>query len=326
MDILKIKKECFILTGIQKCGIIGVGFVGATSAYTLAISGLFSEIVLVDMHLHKAEGEAEDINHGVSFVSPCRVRAGTYEDLEGCGLIVIAAGAGQKPGETRIELLGRNHKIMTSIINEIMAVNTEAILLVVSNPVDVLAYMAQKISGLPKGRVIGSGTVLDSARLKYVLGQYLEVDSRNVHAFIMGEHGDSELPVWSSANISGVSLDDYFKITGKENSKTVLDEIYTTVRDSAYSIIDGKGATYYGIAMAVRRIAEAIVRNEHSVLPVSVYAEGHYGVDNVYLGIPTVVGRNGAELVLDTPLSDDELKQLQDSAAKMRAAIDELGL
>ncbi len=314
------------MSGIQKCGIIGVGFVGATSAYTLAISGLFSEIVLVDMNLQKAEGEAEDISHGVSFASPCKVRAGTYEDLEGCGLIVIAAGAGQKPGETRIELLGRNHKIMSSIINEIMAVNTEAILLVVSNPVDVLAYMAQKISGLPKGRVIGSGTVLDSARLKYVLGQYLEVDSRNVHAFIMGEHGDSELPVWSSANVSGVGLDDYFKSTGKENSKSVLDEIYTTVRDSAYSIIGSKGATYYGIAMAVRRIAEAIVRNEHSVLPVSVYAEGHYGVENVYLGLPTVVGRNGAELVLDTPLSDEELRQLQDSAKKMRAVIDELGL
>ncbi len=314
------------MTSIQKCGIIGVGFVGATSAYTLATSGLFSELVLVDMNLQKAEGEAEDISHGVSFASPCQVHAGTYEDLEGCGLIVIAAGAGQKPGETRIQLLDKNHKIMSSIINEIMAVNTEAILLVVSNPVDVLAYMAQKISGLPKGRVIGSGTVLDTARLKYVLGQYLEVDSRNVHAFIMGEHGDSELPVWSSANVSGVGLDDYFKITGKENSAELLDEIYASVRDSAYSIIGGKGATYYGIAMAVRRICAAIVRNEHSVLPVSVYAEGHYGVDNVYLGLPTVVGRNGAERVLDTPLNDDELKKLQDSAKKMREAIDEIGL
>ena len=313
------------MTSIQKCGVIGVGFVGATSAFTLATSGLFSEVVLVDMNRKKAKGEAADINHGISFAKPCFVRAGDYGDLAECGLVVIAAGANQKPGETRIELLGRNRVIMSSIIEHLMAVNQSAVLLIVSNPVDVLTYMAQKMSGLPAGQVIGSGTVLDTARLKYLVGQHLNVDSRNVHAFIIGEHGDSELAVWSSANISGVDLADYCRITGKDDSFGAMQRIYENVRDAAYSIIEGKGATYYGIGMAVRRIAEAIVRDEHSVLPVSSMISGHYGVDGICLGLPAVVGRNGAESVLDIPLSQDELFQLQSSAQKMKELIDELG-
>ncbi|MDY3618540.1 L-lactate dehydrogenase [Agathobaculum sp.] len=312
------------MVSIQKCGVIGVGFVGATSAFTLATSGLFSEITLVDMNQKKAEGEAADINHGISFVRPCRVHAGSYADLAECGLIVIAAGANQKPGETRVELLGRNQAIMQSIIGEIMAVNRHAILLIVSNPVDVLTYMVQKISGLPAGRVIGSGTVLDTSRLKYLLGQHLSVDMRNVHAFIIGEHGDSELAVWSSANISGVDLADYCRITGKDYSFGAMQRIYENVRDAAYSIIEGKGATYYGIGMAVRRIAEAIVRDEHSVLPVSSLISGHYGVDGLCLGLPSVVGRSGVESVLDIPLSPDELSQLQSSAIKLKSLITEL--
>lgn len=314
------------MTSLQKCGVIGVGFVGATSAYTLATSGLFSELVLVDMNQKKAEGEAADINHGVSFAKPCRVRAGSYADLAGCGLIVIAAGANQKPGEGRVELLGRNHAILSSIIGQLMAVNRYAVLLIVSNPVDVLTYMAQKLSGLPAGRVIGSGTVLDTARLKYLVGQHVGVDSRNVHAFIIGEHGDSELAVWSSANISGVDLADYCRITGKDDSFGAMQRIYENVRDAAYSIIESKGATYYGIGMAVRRIAEAIVRDEHSVLPVSSLITGHYGVDDLCLGLPTVVGKSGAETVLDIPLSDDELRALQASAKKMKSVIAELGM
>ena len=267
------------MTNIQKCGVIGVGFVGATCAYTLAVSGLFSDLVLVDMNRGKAIGEAADINHGVAFSKPCRVTAGDYADLAECGLIIIAAGANQKPGESRLELLGRNKGILSSVIAQLTAVNREAILLVVSNPVDVLTCLAQQLSGFPAGRVLGSGTVLDTARLKYLLGQRLGVDSRNVHAFIIGEHGDSELAVWS---------------------------------------------TYYGIGMAVRRIAEAIVRNEHSVLPVTSMIYGHYGVDGICLGVPTIVGRNGAEAVLDMPLSEEELAQLQRSANTMREMIDKL--
>lgn len=312
------------MTNMRKCGVIGVGFVGATCAYTLAVSGLFSEVVLVDMNRKKAEGEAADINHGVSFAKPCFVRAGEYADLAECGLIIIAAGANQKPGETRVELLHRNRVILSSIMEQLTAANKDAVLLIVSNPVDVLTCMAQQLSGLPAGRVIGSGTVLDTARLKYLVGQNLGVDSRNVHAFIIGEHGDSELAVWSSANISGVDLDDYCRITGVTDPSAMLQQIYEDVRDAAYSIIESKGATYYGIGMAVRRIAEAIVRDEHSVLPVSSLIQGHYGVDGICLGLPSIVGKNGVESVLDIPLSSEELSRLQGSAQKMKALIEQL--
>lgn len=314
------------MTNFRKCAVIGVGFVGATSAFTLANSGLFSDLVLLDANQKKAEGEAADISHGISFAQPCTVRAGTYADLAEAGLIVIAAGANQKPGETRIELLSRNRAILQSIIEQIMAVNRDAILLIVSNPVDILTYMAQKLSGLPAGRVIGSGTVLDTARLKYLLGQHLRVDSRNVHAFIIGEHGDSELAVWSSANISGVDLDDYCRISGKGYSFEDMNHIYESVRDAAYSIIEGKGATYYAIGMAVRRIAEAIVRDEHSVLPVSSMVTGHYGVSEVCLGLPAVIGRTGVQTVLDIPLNHEETMRLQSSANKLRGVLDEIGM
>lgn len=312
------------MTSIQKCAIIGVGFVGATCAFTLATSGLFSEITLLDMNRKKAEGEAADINHGIAFAKPCFVRAGDYADLSECGLIIIAAGANQKPGETRLELLGRNRVILSSIIHEIMSVNQNAILLIVSNPVDILTYMARQISGLPAGRVIGSGTVLDTARLKYLVGKYVQVDSRNIHAFIIGEHGDSELAVWSSANVSGVDLADFCRISGKDYSMPAMQRIYENVRDAAYAIIEGKGATYYGIGMAVRRIAEAIVRDERTVLPVSSLISGHYGVDGLCLSVPSVVGRNGVESVLDIPLSHEELTKLRTSAVGLKELIQEL--
>ena len=309
---------------MQKCGVVGVGFVGACCAYTLAVSGLFSEIVLVDVNRQKAESEAADINHGVSFAKPCHVGAGDYSDLSGCGLVILAAGANQRPGETRVALLGRNRTILSAVVGQVVQAACDAVLLVVSNPVDVLTCMAQRLSGLPAGRVIGSGTVLDTARLKYLLGQRLGVDGRNVHAFIIGEHGDSELAVWSSANISGVDLDDYCRITGIDDPAAVLRGIYESVRGAAYPIIEGKGATYYGIAMAVRRIAEAIVRDERSVLPVSSLITGHYGVDGVCLGVPSIVGRGGVQAVLDIPLAPEELAQLQRSARKMRELIDEV--
>lgn len=305
------------MVSLRKCAVIGVGFVGATSAFTLATSGLFSEIVLIDANRKKAEGEAADINHGISFAKPCKVYAGDYKDLKDVGLVVIAAGANQKPNETRIELLDRNLAIFKSIIPQITAVNKDCILLVVSNPVDVLTYMALKISGFPSSRVFGSGTVLDTSRLKYLLGDYLHVDSRNIHAFIIGEHGDSELAVFSSANVSGIGLEEYCRVTNNDYSLETLDNIYQNVRDAAYSIIEGKGATYYAIAMAVKRIAEAIVRNEASVLPVSSFVAGHYGISNVCLGLPSIIGSDGVQAILDIPLSDDELEKLQKSSKKL---------
>ena len=311
-------------TDPRKAAIIGCGAVGASIAFRFLQQGLFSKLVLVDVNRAKAEGEAMDLSDGLPYGSAMEISAGDYDDLADCFLVVITAGANQKPGETRLDLIGKNTAILKSILTEINARGFQGILLIVSNPVDVLTYAAWKLSGCPRGRVIGSGTVLDTARLKYLLGQRLGVDSRNVHAFIIGEHGDSELAVWSSANISGVDLDDYCRLSGMPDPARELQQIYEHVRDAAYAIIQSKGATYYGIGMAVRRIAEAIVRDERSVLPVSSLITGQYGVDNVCLGMPSIVGRGGVQHVLDIPLSPAELTKLQDSAQKMRALLDEI--
>ena len=297
-----------------------------TSSFSLMQSGLFSELVLIDANQQKAEGEATDLSHGLPFGRPMKIYAGTYDDLADCYLIIITAGAAQKPDETRIDLVNKNVKIFKSIIPEIVKRNTEGILLVVSNPVDILTYVTLKLSGFPTNRVIGSGTVLDTARLKYLLGEHLQVDSRSIHAFIIGEHGDSELAVWSSANVSGVDLNHFCELRGHYNHMEAMERIYTDVRDSAYEIIEKKGATYYGIAMAVRRICESIIRNEHSILPISSLICGHYGLEDVCMGVPTVVGRNGAETVLDIPLNGLEQRKLMASADALRKVLDGIAL
>ena len=314
------------MVNIQKAAMIGCGAVGATSAFSLMQSGLFSELVLIDANQQKAEGEATDLSHGLPFGRPMKIYAGTYDDLADCYLIIITAGAAQKPDETRIDLVNKNVKISKSIIPEIVKRNTEGILLVVSNPVDILTYVTLKLSGFPTNRVIGSGTVLDTARLKYLLGEHLQVDSRSIHAFIIGEHGDSELAVWSSANVSGVDLNHFCELRGHYNHMEAMERIYTDVRDSAYEIIEKKGATYYGIAMAVRRICESIIRNEHSILPISSLICGHYGLEDVCMGVPTVVGRNGAETVLDIPLNGLEQRKLMASADALRKVLDGIEL
>ena len=303
------------MADMRKCGIIGTGNVGAASAYTLAVSGLFSEVLLLDADMHRAEGEAADIAHGAALRRPCRVHAGGYADFADCGLVILAAGTNQRPGETREALLGRNRAILT-------AVNRDAVLLVVSNPVDVLTGYTLELSGFPAERVIGSGTVLDTARIKCLLGEKLGVDSRNVHAFMLGEHGDSEVAVWSSANISGADLDDFCLAAGIDDPESMLASLAREVTHAAYDIIERKGATCYGIAMAVRRIAEAIIRDEHAVLPVSTLARGAYGIEGVCLGLPAVVGRSGVSRVLDLPLSRDETERLLASAHKLKTLME----
>ena len=305
------------MVNIQKCAIIGCGFVGATTAFTLIEHGVFSELVLIDANNKKAEGEAMDLNHGIPFAKPVKVYAGNYDDLSDCSLIIIAAGANQKPGETRIDLVKKNTAILKSIIPEITRRNKECILLILSNPVDILTYITLKISGFPKNRVIGSGTVLDTARLKYLLAEHLSVDSRNVHAFIIGEHGDSELAVWSSANISGIDLKDFCGLCGKCTSMENIYNLYNNVRESAYKIIDSKGATYYAIAMATLRIVECIVRDEKSVIPVSTLVEGEYGINDVCMGLPSIVGKNGVERILEIPLNKNEAENLLNSAREI---------
>lgn len=309
------------MLNIQKCAIIGCGFVGATTAFTLIEHGVFSELVLIDANNKKAEGEAMDLNHGIPFAKPVKVYAGNYDDLSDCSLIIIAAGANQKPGETRIDLVKKNTAILKSIIPEITKRNKECILLILSNPVDILTYITLKISGLPKNRVIGSGTVLDTARLKYLLAEHLSVDSRNVHAFIIGEHGDSELAVWSSANISGIDLKDFCGLCGKCTTMENIYNLYNNVRESAYKIIDSKGATYYAIAMATLRIVECIVRDEKSVIPVSTLVEGEYGINDVCMGLPSIVGKNGVERILEIPLNKNEAENLLNSAREINEYI-----
>ncbi|MEE0781144.1 MAG: L-lactate dehydrogenase [Sellimonas sp.] len=310
------------MINIRKAAIIGCGFVGASSAFNLVHKGLFSELVLIDANHAKAEGEAMDLSHGRPFTSPMKIYAGSYDDISDCSLIIITAGANQKPGETRLDLVHKNVAIFKSIIPEITKRNFEGILLIVANPVDILTYAALKISGYPKERVLGSGTVLDSARFRYLLSEHLNVDSRSVHAYIIGEHGDSELAVWSSANVSGIGINDFCELRGHYEHDEAMDRIYRTVRDSAYEIIERKGATYYGVAMAVSRIAESIIRNEHSVLPVSSLMEGEYGLTDLCISVPTIVSAKGAEQVLEIPLSQEEKEKLQKSAAELKKVLD----
>lgn len=304
----------------QKVAVIGCGFVGSSIAFTLMQRSTFSEMVLIDANIKKAEGEALDISHGLPYSAPMEIYAGGYDDLIDAALIIIAAGANQKEGETRLDLIDKNLSIFSHIIPELKKRNCGGIILVVSNPVDILTYAAIKMSGFPPERVIGSGTVLDTARLKYLLGRQLDVDARSVHAVIIGEHGDSELAVWSGANISGVDLSHFCELRGLLHYKASMQKTYSEVRDSAYEIIRRKGATYYGIAMAVARIAESITRDEHSILPVSTLLNGEYGISGLCLSIPSVVGSMGVEKILDIPLSGTEQRELTASAEALREA------
>ena len=303
---------------MKKIGIIGCGFVGSSIAFDLSSKGLFSEMILLDVNESKATSEAMDLSHGLPFSGPLQIRSGEYKDLADCGIVVIAAGANQKPGETRPELLGRNRVIMENIVDQLKKYNEDCIIIVVSNPVDVLAKMVFEASGFTPERVIGSGTVLDTARLKYQLGQKLAVDIRNVHAFIIGEHGDEEFAVWSSANISGIDLDDFCKLRKNIDFKKLKIDIREQVVNSAYRIIEGKGATYYGIAKAVTRIVECIVKDQHSILPVSVLVDGHYGLHGIYMSLPVILGKNGVEQILDFDLNEEERNHLANAAEHLK--------
>lgn len=313
-------------TNMRKAVMIGCGFVGSATVFSLMQSGLFSELMLIDADMAKAEGESMDISHGIPFAKHMKVYAGSYDDIGDAGIVIITAGANQKPDETRLDLVHKNIAVFKSIIPELTKRGFDGILIVVTNPVDILTYVAQKISGLPRHRVIGSGTVLDTARLKYELGEHLGVDSRSVHAFIIGEHGDSEIAVWSSANVSGINLEDYGEMSGEHHYDKYTKEIAEKVKNSAYEIIERKRATYYGVAMAIRRICEVIVRDEKSILPVSVMMEGEYGIENVVLSMPSVVGKNGIEKKVPISLNDDEQNKLIESAGILKKILSDANI
>jgi L-lactate dehydrogenase len=309
----------------SKIVIIGAGSVGATFAYALIQSGQAREIVLVDMDHERAVGEAMDLQQGTAFTFPVEVRAGSYADCRDAAAVVITAGAKQKPGEPRLELAGRNARILETMIPEILKNGFDGVLMVVSNPVDVLTQLAWKISGLPRNRVIGSGTVLDSSRLRFLLSAHCQVDARNVHAMIIGEHGDSEVAAWSAASIGGIPIQRYCQTCMQcppdaMHYRTLLND----VKRAAYEIIARKGATYYAIGLSLVQIWTAIVRDEHRVLPISSVQEDFYGMPNIALSMPTVIGRRGVERVLRMDLAPDEMEALMHSAQTIKNSLESI--
>ncbi len=308
----------------RKIVVIGAGSVGATYVYALMHTGLAGEIVLVDIDQRRVEGEVMDLEHGLAFVQPANIRAGGYSDCADASLVVITAGAKQVSNQSRLELARRNAEIIKSICDRINKSNSNAVLLVVTNPVDVLTYVAQRRLGWPRQRVIGSGTVLDSARFRFMLSQHCGVDTRNVHAYVLGEHGDSEVAAWSMTHVAGVSMKDYCAICQGCDSKKAHEDITRRVRDSAYHIIDYKGSTYYAIGLAMTRISAAILRNEHSILTVSLLLQGEYGLDDVCLSVPCVVGESGVERIITAPLSEAEQMGLETSAKILKQTFSSL--
>jgi L-lactate dehydrogenase len=309
----------------RKVVIVGAGAVGTSFAYALAQKGLADEISLVDANHDLAEGQVLDLAHGLPYYAPVQIRVGQTKDYADASIIVLTAGAKQAPGETRLDLLQKNAAIIEAIVDDIVSENSQAIILVVTNPVDILTYVALKRSGWPKGRVIGSGTVLDSARFRYLLSRHCNVDVGNVHAYILGEHGDSEFAAWSMTNVAGVPMNDYGALSSAPGDwPTQRERIAREVKESAYHIINYKGATYYGIGMALVRIVGAILQDQRSVLTVSTFLDGEYGIRDVCLGIPSVMGQTGVIKIVEAPLIPHERESLQESARTLQKALQDL--
>ena len=309
-------------TGTRRVVLVGTGFVGMSFAYSMVNQGGAEELVLIDVNHEKAVGEAMDLNHGIPFgPEKIEIWAGDYSDCKTADIVVVTAGVNQQPGETRLALVERNAKIMRDVIKNVMQSGFNGILLIASNPVDVLTYIAWQESGLPKHRVIGTGTTLDTARLRYQMGKYLDVDPRNVHGYIVGEHGDTETPLWSHTSVGVKPIFDIIK-DHPEYKREDLEEIYVNVRDAAYHIIERKRATYYGIGMCITRIVKAILNDENSVLPVSAYLDGEYGLHDIFTGVPAIVNRNGIREVFNLNIGPEELEQLTKSVSILKETLD----
>lgn len=304
-----------------KISVVGAGFVGASAAFAMSINNLVSELVLVDVNKEKAFGEALDISHGLSFTGNMKVYSGDYSDVKDSDIIVITAGANRKPGETRLDLAKKNTTIMKGIVGSIMEHYNKGVILVVSNPVDVLAYKVQQWSGLPANKVIGSGTVLDSARFRTHISEVIDVDVKNVHGYIIGEHGDSQLPLWSATHIAGIQFDEYLRINDLNVDK---DQLFNDVKAAGATIIKNKGATYYGIALSINRICESILKDYNTIMPVGTVINGLYGINDVVLNLPAVVGADGASKVLELNITENELKLLKHSAEQVKLILDEV--
>jgi L-lactate dehydrogenase len=304
-----------------RVAIIGAGKVGATFAYGLLMSGVANDIVLIDSNRAKAEGEVMDLEHAQAFAPPTRIAVGEYGDCADASVIVVTAGGGRQPGDSRLDLLKKNHDLLAEIIASIVRHNPRGVILIATNPVDVLTYAALQLSGLPAERVIGSGTILDTARFRTLLSQHFAVDTHSVHAHIIGEHGDSEVPVWSQANIAGINLAEFCKNRGVPDAAAALQDIFVRTRDAGAAVIQRKGATYYGIAASLVQIVAAIVRDQNTVLSVSSLVRDYYGINDVCLSLPTVLNRSGVKEVLPLRLSDDDIGKLRHSAEVLRTSI-----
>lgn len=310
-----------------KLTVVGAGSVGATSAYACLVRGVAGTLAIYDIAETKVRAEVLDLNHGAAFVPRCEVIGSSdIEVTAGSDVVVITAGAKQKPGQTRLDLAGANVNIMRSLIPGLVEQSPDAIFILVTNPCDVVTYAAQKISGLPRERVFGSGTVLDSARFRYLLGDHIKVSPSSIHAYIAGEHGDSEIALWSSATVGNMPLSDWAAPGRPPLDAEARDRIHHEVVNAAYEIIEGKGATWYAIGLATARICEAVLRDEDRVLPVSSYLEDYKGISDVCLSVPSVVDRRGVVYVLDVPMSDEELAGLRRSAEEVRSVAKSLGL
>jgi L-lactate dehydrogenase len=309
-----------------KVVVVGAGFVGTTFAYSLMIHGLASEIVIIDVNRDRAEGEVMDLNHGMPFAYPAKIWAGDYADCKDADIVVVAVDRGQRIDKSRLELAQGNFEVLKQVVPSITEHNRDGILLVVTNPLDVMTYAALRLSGFPKNRVIGSGTVLDTARLRYLLGEHLQVDSRNVHAYIIGEHGDSEVPVWSLANVAGIRLKDYCPICKVPYSPRDFDDLFLRVRDAGYEIMKRKGRTNYGVALGLTKIVESVLRDENAILTVSCLLEDYHGVSDVCLSVPVVLNRSGVKEVIRLPLDAGEAEAFRRSADVVKSVAESLGL
>lgn len=306
----------------QKVILVGDGAVGSSYAFALVNQNIAQELGIIDINKAKTEGDALDLSHALAFTSPKKIYAADYEDCKDADIVVITAGAPQKPGETRLDLVHKNFKITKAIVDPIIASGFNGIFLVAANPVDILTYAVWKFSGFPTHKVLGSGTSLDSARFRQAIAELVDVDARNVHAYILGEHGDTEFPVWSHANVAGLQIYEWVK-DRPEVDQEALVNLFFNVRDAAYTIIEKKGATFYGIGVALARITRAILNDENSILPLSVYLDGQYDQKDIYIGAPAVVGRNGVKEIIEIPLSDSEKDRMNASASQLRAVLEQ---
>jgi L-lactate dehydrogenase len=309
-----------------KVAVVGAGFVGSTFAYSLLIRGLASQIVIIDINKDRAEGEVMDLNHGMPFAFPTKIWAGDYPDCKDADIVVLAVDKGQRIEQSRLDLAEGNFQVLKQIIPNITRYNKDCILLVVTNPLDVMTYAALRLSGFPKDRVIGSGTILDTARLRYLLGEYLQVDPRNVHAYIIGEHGDSEVPVWSLANVAGIRLKDYCPACNVPYNLDDFNKLFLQVKNAGYEIIKRKGRTFYAVALGMAKIVESILRNENAIVTVSCFLENYHGVNDICLSVPVVLNRNGVKETIRLPLDEKEIADFQKSAAIIKDVARSLGL